>query len=330
MGKTALMTILLTVVFELVGLAQVNNGTFIESGFGTYSFLTRLDSNGNRLLDPDEMQGPARPMLDRLKRDNPILDLTRPVPIAAIVEAIQRMRSSSPTGSNGDGDFVMLPEKTSLVPGFAMTPKERIPVLGFGVHAELAKIKVEEHDLREADERLRRYDRNGDHVLDADELREGRWEGSPMQFDRDRDGRLSQHELALRCAQRRTSIPPGPMRRDSQDATAIPKRVKDVDRNEKEKPRLFDKRSSYRTGDKDGIVRPASLPDWFINLDANRDNQISMNETGWKWNEDTLTGFFLFDTNRDGYITSKECMIANRDGYTFGALDRTPPPPPQK
>ena len=217
-----------------------------------------------------------------------------------------------------------------LVPGFSKSTKERIPVLGFGVHAELAKIKVEEHDLREADERLRRYDRNGDHVLDADELREGRWEGSPMQFDRDRDGRLSQHELALRCAQRRTSIPPGPMRRDSQDATAIPKRVNDVDRNEKEKPRLFDKRSSYRRGDKDGIVRPATLPDWFINLDANRDNQISMNETGWKWNEDTLTGFFLFDTNRDGYITSKECMIANRDGYTFGALDRTPPPPPQK
>ncbi len=324
MSRTAINTILLFVVFQLVGLAQTNNEFPIEGGIDLPSFLTRMDSNSNRMLDPNEMQGPARFMLDRLKRDNPILDLTRPVPITAIVEAFKRMRSGSPSGSSGDEEYILLPEKTNLVPGFSATKKQRIPVRGFGVNGELPRIKLEENDFREAQERLRRYDRNGDQALDADELKEGRWANSLMQFDRDRDGRLSLPELALCYAQYRNSISPGPMRRDSQGANTIPKREKERDRKEKEKPGLFDERSSYRTGDKDGVVRPAGLPDWFINLDANRDNQVSMNETGWTWNQDTLTSFFQFDINRDGFVTSKECMIGIKDGYTFGALDRVP------
>ena len=324
MIRTAITAILLIVVFELVGLAQTNSGFPMEGGTDLSSFLTRVDSNNNRMLDPGEMQGPARFMLDRLKRDNPKLDLTRPVPITEIVEAFQRMRSGSLSGSSGDDDHTLLLEKTNLVPGFSSTKKQRIPVRGFGVNGKLPRIKLEEHDFREAQERLRRYDRNGDQALDADELKEGRWTNSPMQFDRDRDGRLSLPELALCYAQHRTSIPPGSMRHDSQGGNAIPKREKDRDRKEKEKPGLFDERSSYRTGDKDGVVRPAGLPDWIINLDANRDNQVSMNETGWTWNQDTLTSFFQFDINRDGFITSKECMIGIKDGYTFGALDRVP------
>ena len=172
---------------------------------------------------------------------------------------------------------------------------------------------------------MRRYDRNRDQVLDGDELKEGRWAGSPMQFDIYRDGRRSLHELALRYAQRRASFPPGSMKSDSKDANAIRKREKERELKEKDKPSLFEKRSSYRISGNDGVVRSAALPDWFIKLDVNRDNQVSMNETGWKWNEDTLTCFFLFDINRDGFITSKECMTGIKDGYSFGALDRTPP-----
>lgn len=158
MDKTAFTAFLLTAVLELVGLAQPNNGFPTESGFDISSFLTRLDSNGNQMLDPDEMRGPARFLLDRLKRDNPTLDLTRPVPIATIIEAVQRTRSGSSSGRGSDDDFVPLHERTHLVPDFSMSNKARIPVRGFGVNGELSKIKVEVHDLREAEERLRRYD----------------------------------------------------------------------------------------------------------------------------------------------------------------------------
>lgn len=244
--------------------------------------------------------------------------------VAFEIATLAQVNNGISSAGTDDDDFIVLSESTNLVPGFAPAKKAKTPVPGFGVNGELNKIRIEEQDLREAEERLRRYDRNSDQVLDADELKEGRWADSPIQFDRDQDGRLSVPELALRFAQRRASKPQGSMPRDSQTANAVTKRQADRNRKQKEKPSVFDKQSSYRIGDKEEAVRTAALPDWFKSRDTNRDNQVSMKETGWTWNEDTLTCFNYFDINRDGFITSKECMIATKDGYTFGALDRSP------
>src|SRR5690606_17286184 len=78
-------------------------------------------------------------------------------------------------------------------------------VPGFGDPADAAVVRVEEEDRRSADDRLRRYDRNGDGVLDRDELGRGRWPDDPFEFDRNRDGKLTRDELAMRYAKRRVA-----------------------------------------------------------------------------------------------------------------------------
>jgi Ca2+-binding EF-hand superfamily protein len=276
------------------------------------------------MLDPEEMQGPARFMLDRIARDNPKIDITKPIPISTISEAFQRMRSGSSFGSSSsDEDFITSAEKTSLVPGFGSATKtERVPVPGFGVNAEAPAIKIDEADLKEAEERMRRYDRNNDQVLDENELKEGRWSDAPMQYDRNRDGKLSLQELAMRYARRRVSSvqsTPDSQRRDSMSSSNR-KKDDDKDRKEKEKPGLWDKRASYRLGEKDGApVRPAGLPEWFTRYDTNLDNQVSMPETGKKWDQEALDSFFQFDTSGDGFITVQECLAGVKKGYIFGA-----------
>ena len=157
-------------------------------GFDPSSFLTRMDANGNGMLDPEEAQGPARFMLDRMARDNPNIDLSKPIPMSTLTEAFQRMRSGgssssgSPMGGGGDDDFIMTPEKSSLVPGFS-TKVTVIPVPGFGVSGEAKNVPVEESDLREAESRLRSYDKNNDKMLDESELKEWRSSDPPLSYD---------------------------------------------------------------------------------------------------------------------------------------------------
>ena len=71
-----------------------------SGGFDPSSFLTRMDTNGNGMLDPDEAQGPARFMLDRMARSNPKIDISKPIPMSVLTESFQQMRSG---GSSSDG-----------------------------------------------------------------------------------------------------------------------------------------------------------------------------------------------------------------------------------
>ncbi len=64
-------------------------------------------------------------------------------------------------------------------------------------------MRIQDIDIREAEERIRRYDRNNDASLDQEELNSGRWNDNPMQYDRNRDGKLQSNELAVRYAKRR-------------------------------------------------------------------------------------------------------------------------------
>ncbi len=205
------------------------------------------------------------------------------------------MRSGSSFGSSSsDEDFITAAEKTSLVPGFGSATKtERVPVPGFGVNAEAPAIKIDEADLKEAEERMRRYDRNNDQVLDENELKEGRWSDTPMQYDRNRDGKLSLQELAMRYARRRVASvqsTPDSQRRDSMSASNR-KRDDDKDRKEKEKPGLWINVPVIAWVKK--MVRRSSrrTPEWFTRYDTNLDNQVSMLETGKKWDQEALDSF---------------------------------------
>ena len=296
-----------------------------SGGFDPSSFLTRMDTNGNGMLDPEEAQGPARFMLDRMARSNPKIDITKPIPMSLLTESFQQMRSgSSSYGSSYTDEENAIAVKDSLVPGFGKKAVEKVPVPGFGVGGEKANTPIDERDMREADDRMERYDKNKDGYLDENELKEGRWSDSPMQYDNNRDGKLSRQELATRYARRRlasTSQPESTQRRDDYSKKSRDKREV-IDETAKDKGNPLEKRSSYRLTDADGkMPTPAGLPEWFTLKDVNTDSQVSMYEFSKKFTQDAIDDFLRFDTNKDGYITVKECLVGVKKGFIPGGAN---------
>ncbi len=297
-----------------------------EGGFGGFDpsmFLGRMDRNGNGMLDLDEMEGPARFMIERMARGNPSIDMSKPIPLSKITEAFQAMRSgSSSSFSSSSSSDESMSEATTLVPGFGVK-KEKVPVPGFGSNANAINIRVEEQDIRDADDRMGRYDTNRDGVLDATEVTNSRMTDA-MEYDRNGDGKVTRDELAVRYAKRRQSYSQSSQssqdnsRRDSRDTRG--RDSKDKDKESKEIPNPFEKIFSYRITDKDGkLKRPAGLPEWFVRRDINVDNQVSMDEYSSKWNSDVIDEFAKADANLDGFITAKECLTAVKKGFIPGS-----------
>ncbi len=165
------------------------------------------------MLDPDEMQGPAQFMVSRMQRDDPSIRTDRPIPISKIKESFDRMRSGrSEDRGREDESRREADEKVAegmkaalLVPGFGL-PADALapePVLGFGPNAELMAVAVTDQDRNEAEEMMRRYDRNNDKAVSGEEF-SSRWIGNPLDFDRNGDKKLTLNELAVRAAKLRT------------------------------------------------------------------------------------------------------------------------------
>jgi Ca2+-binding EF-hand superfamily protein len=49
-----------------------------------------------------------------------------------------------------------------------------------------------------------------------------------------------------------------------------------------------------------------------------------MNEFNRKWTDEVVEDFARFDANRDGLITSRECLAAVKKGFIPGAISSTP------
>ncbi|AMV33306.1 EF hand [Pirellula sp. SH-Sr6A] len=297
---------------------------FGGGGFDPSMFLGRMDRNGNGMIDSDEMEGPARFMLERMARSNPKIDLSKPIPLSVITEGFQQMRGGSSSSSSSSDEVASGP--AVLVPGFGVKI-ERPPVPGFGMNANALSIRVEEQDLRDADERIQRYDRNRDSVLDEAELRDGRWSDSPMQYDKNGDGKLTRDELAVRYAKRRMESSGSPSSsgdsRDSRDSRSDRDRQGYGDRGQEEKKEIanpFEKIASYRLTDRDGKPkRPAGLPEWFARYDVNSDNQVAMDEFVKRPSAEAIEDYARFDTNLDGFITARECLAAHKNGFIPGS-----------
>ncbi len=166
-------------------------------GFNPADMLSRFDRNNNKMIDPDEAEGPARFFLERLAQSNPKIDLSRPVPLETLTKEMDRMRGGGEQGPSA-------PAKPELlVPDFSLD-SEPPAVEGFGSTSTMFNVKVEERDLKEAEERIRRYDRNGDGILSKEEIEGNRWSDDPMQYDRNGDGKISKSEMAVRYAKRRS------------------------------------------------------------------------------------------------------------------------------
>ena len=217
MSKKSTVVALLILVSGILGTEML----YAQPAGGPLGFLQRLDANGNGMLEPDE-QGRARPFIERIAREVGGIDMNRPIRLSTLGEKIQQMQSgqtsnsrgsssrgSSSRGSSGPRDMQgnPLPAEASLeslVPGFDFI-EDVIPVPGFGAKAEYLNVPVQEADFTEAEQTIKRYDRNRNGILEADEIRNARWRDDPMKQDRNGDGKLTRSELAVRYSLRRTS-----------------------------------------------------------------------------------------------------------------------------
>lgn len=287
-----------------------------RGGFDPSSFIDRLDRNGNGMLDPDEMEGPAGFMISRLQREDPSIRTDRPIPLSKFKEAFDRARSGRESSDSGGGSDRGRDDTTErlneamtappLVPGFGEEAPVLPPVIGFGPSAELMSVEVTAADIKEAEERLGRYDRNKDGFLSGDEL-SSRWSGNPLDFDRNGDGKLSASELAVRAARMRVAqveVSQAQTRRDSD-------RRGNRDSKPAEIPDPYKGRKSFAI-----LARslPEGMPGWFAEKDIDGDQQVSMAEYSKSWNESLVTEFQSFDLNGDGFVTPQECLAAVRDG----------------
>ncbi len=288
-------------------------------GGGSSDFLERLDRNGNGMLDPDEMEGPAGFIISRAQREDPGLRTDRPIPMSRLKEIMDRARSGGRDSGGRDAGGQRGPERdefdpaiaeamkpAALVPGFGDNQATPPPIKGFGSMAELLAVEVTAADTREAEELLRRSDRNRDNFLSGDEI-SNRWPGNPLDFDRDGDGRLSVSELAVRAARLRVTTAAVNSNRDRN-------RSRDRGGEQREQSEPVDPYNGRRSFAMSSRQLPAGIPAWFTAKDLDGDQQVSMAEYAQVWTAERVDEFLAFDLNQDGYITAIECLAGIRNG----------------
>jgi hypothetical protein len=291
-----------------------------RGGFDPGRMLRQLDTNGNQMIDMDEMQGPARFMIERMARDNPSIDINKPVSIAKITEAIEsRMRGDS-GGSSSSGDrpeeSAASMEEAPLVLGFGVMASPE-PLPGFGQDADKYAVKIEERDLKEASDRIARYDKNKDGQIDEGELKDGRWTDNPMQYDRNRDGKLNKQELAVRYARKRLSSSEEATKKDNSTAS---RSSRSKPEEKQEVVDLWKAQAHYGITPKTGkFAKVQGVQGWFTTSDIDGDGQVMMHEFASNWDDATIEEFRKFDTNFDGTITTAELLAAVKNNVMRGS-----------
>ena len=158
-------------------------------------FIRGLDTNGNGDIEPNEITRQSRRHLEKIARYRR-LDLSEPNSIRRWDDAIRRYNER-----RRSGDRRVAPKRYSGVVDFR--PNRESPLVpGFGLPQ--IKFPYTQEDLDEADDTLRRADRNDDGFVDRSEARRSPWTRTdPFESDSNKDNRLSRLELAQRYASRR-------------------------------------------------------------------------------------------------------------------------------
>lgn len=286
--------------------------------------LRRADQNGNGLLEINERIGTTKFLVDTLVRNQPNLDLSKPISITLLVA---QGRAEEPTAiplpSSVDSEIMNLVDDEStpsnsklLVPGFESRKQSKSTVPGFGAKSEKFSVTLEETDLQEAKDRIRRFDVNRNDRLDRDELSRGSWVDDPMRFDQNNDGELSILEIATRQALVRNA-------KKSRTTTTTnglssPPPFNSKGDGKKDRPiDFFQNQSSYRkTPDQEKNSLRNKMPEWFRANDIDLDDQVSMREFLRRLDQASVEDFYRFDANQDGYIVVRECLQATKLGLS--------------
>lgn len=173
--------------------------------FDLEAYLKKIDANGNGSLESSEMNGRTRDFIAKMG-----FNVEKSVSIKKIVSKAKKDRERREKEEKRGSQ----PAKELAVPGFAPESNDddkREGVPGFapesegaqGSSSKTAAPKVSESIQRQVDDVLRRYDRNRNGILEADEIKNARW-GSPSPYsnDKNKDGKLSKSELVQRYLDR--------------------------------------------------------------------------------------------------------------------------------
>ncbi|MEM6364916.1 MAG: proprotein convertase P-domain-containing protein [Planctomycetota bacterium] len=185
----------LWITLLVLGIHSISSGpTWGQAGLR--DSLDKLDTNGNGDLEPDEITPLARPYLERIAEARR-MSLDRPNDIAKLQEAARIYYALQ----NGVSRENVRPDRQGSMRGFGPSDDE-VMVPQFGL-AEV-KYPYTPDDVEEAEDTLRKYDRDRDGYLNRYEARRARWSRrDPFEMDLNEDDRLSKLELTQRYARRR-------------------------------------------------------------------------------------------------------------------------------
>ncbi|PQO41878.1 proprotein convertase P-domain-containing protein [Blastopirellula marina] len=161
-------------------------------------WIRRFDDDRNGYIEPDEISDRGRRFLEEIAVPYGI-SLSRPNSVEKLEQAArlhaQRRNRGAATPARTPGA-----DEPSMK-GFGIEPEQKlIPSFGIGE----VKYDYIQADVDEAEATMRRWDRNRDGKLDAEEIVNSHWDGrDPSTSDLNNDRELSLPELIQRYARRR-------------------------------------------------------------------------------------------------------------------------------
>ncbi len=163
---------------------------------GLRESLERLDQDEDGRIDPGEITPLARPYLERIAEARR-LSLENSNTIESLQEAARVYYALN----NGVAGRRVVAKSDSSVKPFGPEP-DQVLVPEFGLPE--VKYPYVQADVDEAEQTMRRYDRNRDGYIDRTEAAASKWtHRDPFEMDLDKDNRLSRQEFTQRYARRR-------------------------------------------------------------------------------------------------------------------------------
>ncbi len=194
--------------------------------FDPAEMVRGIDANKNGQIEPAEMASNRSAFWVRGAAQRAGMDLSKPLPVDKLIEAMQRPRDERSRDGDRDRDRDdrrrdddrqdndRRPERNSPTTPTPSTPG----VVGFGAPAASAPVasapttssfgsnsleqKYGSRVITYVDDMLERYDKNKDTHVDNEEWKSGTWSTPPEESDLNKDNRLSKEELCIRIAKR--------------------------------------------------------------------------------------------------------------------------------
>ena len=280
--------------------------------FDPSEMVRNLDANKNGQVEPSEMSSNRSAFWVRGVASRAGMDLTKPLPVDKLIEAMQRPRdersrdgrrdnersddNDRDRGRDRDRDERRRDDERRSDGNSPSPPMGSPGVATFGtptpgapgatnVGADPLAAKYGERVVNYVNDMLQRYDKNNDSFVDNEEWKSGTWSTKPEESDLNKDNRLSKEELCIRIAKRFGSSSGGASSASSNSSSAAGN-------------------SEQVRGLAEGMMRQ---------YDSDKDGKLQREE----WMA-MLPQHHSADTNSDGTITTEE-LAAKLTSYAGGS-----------